>query len=335
MLSLGVLILILSLEITARLYLFGWAGLDLRRVPITRGLTPPGLWEDRSESGTLRFVPNLDVFANLVRLQTNSRGLRDREYTLDKPEGAFRVAVMGSSFTLPSGVEIERAFHSLLEERLTAQRSPTTFEFINFATIVMGPGEVLDRLRRSALRYDPDLIIVSATRAVIPYYLLEWRGSPAGLDRKYRWPPPEMVNFRSPSQGTGFRSYFLDQWKSRSASMRNDPPRLPVRMKPPPTRSRPNDVVTKFGGISRKTGIPIVIARLEYDQRVRTPVESRFAARVIDEGMYYVNTLEAFQGTTPREFWVHRLDRHPNARAHAIFADVLEEFLKRNQLLGE
>ena len=105
-------------------------------------------------------------------------------------------------------------------------------------------------------------------------------------------------------------------------------------MKPPPTDSRPDDVITKFGALSRRTGIPIVVTRLEYDQRVWTPVEDRFAARVADEGMYYVNTLEAFHGTTPTDFWIHRLDRHPDAGAHAIFADVLDEFLKRNDLLG-
>lgn len=115
--------------------------------------------------------------------------------------------------------------------------------------------------------------------------------------------------------------------------MEHDPAPLPVRIKPPPTGSNPNDVVAKFAAVGRRTGIPIVFVRLEYDPKFWTPVEDRFAARVVDEGMYYVNTLKAFEGTTPQDFWVHRLDQHPNAGAHAIFADVLDEFLKRNNLL--
>jgi hypothetical protein len=50
--------------------------------------------------------------------------------------------------------------------------------------------------------------------------------------------------------------------------------------------------------------------------------------------MYYIDTRDGFRGTTPSDFWIHRLDRHPNARAHAIFADVIEEFLVRNDLIG-
>ncbi len=334
-LCLGALTLMCALEITARIYYFGWAGLDPRRVPIMRGLEPPGLWGDRSKSRRYRYLPNLDVFANLVHLRTNSRGLRDKEYPFAKPENTFRVAVMGSSYTIPSGVEIENAYHSVLEERLTLEHAPVTYEFINFASSVMGPRQVLSELIRRVLRNEPDLIIVSATQAVIPYYLLEWQGSPASLDRIYRWPPERMMNIQLPTKMPGFRSYFLILLNSRSVALENVRKPSPPQMEAPPTGSSPNDVVRKIGAVSRATGIPIVVLRLEYDKDIwTTPVEDRFAARVLDEGMYYVNTLEAFDGMRPMDFWVHRLDRHPNSRAHAIFADVLDEFLERNDLLG-
>ncbi len=37
--------------------------------------------------------------------------------------------------------------------------------------------------------------------------------------------------------------------------------------------------------------------------------------------------------STPREFWIYELDPHPDARAHAIFADVIARFLREKGLI--
>ena len=318
------LALLLALEITSRLSLFGLAGLDLRRVPISRGLSPPGLWSLTSVDG--RFVPNLDVFQNLVRLRTNSEGFRDKEYALAKGPNTFRVAVMGSSFTMPAGVEIEDSFHSLLEERYSAEYAPTTFEFINFATMIMSPTGVLARLRRDALLYNPDLILVGVTQPVVPFYLLEGTGESEAA----QWPPPSLVRAGAVEETIQLRSYFRIQLRRRLAPPRREPGRL----RPPPTGPNPNDVVKLFGDVSRSTGIPIVMARLEYDANEMTSVERLLATRIVGERMYYVNTRQAFRDTRPRDFWVHALDPHPDARAHALFADVIDKFLRSRNLLG-
>ena len=49
--------------------------------------------------------PNLDKLFKLARVRTNSAGLNDSEYTLEKPPGTYRVAVIGDSQTMASGVE--------------------------------------------------------------------------------------------------------------------------------------------------------------------------------------------------------------------------------------
>ncbi len=38
-----------------------------------------------------------------------------------------------------------------------------------------------------------------------------------------------------------------------------------------------------------------------------------------------VDTLPAFEGQDPETLWVHPSDRHPNARAHRVFAAALLE----------
>jgi hypothetical protein len=271
------------------------------------------------------YLPDLDLFVNLVPFRTNSRGLRDREYPLQKPPDAFHVAVLGSSFTLPRGVRIEDAFHSLLEERLSARYAPTRYEFVNFACGAMSPPDILVKLRQRALAYEPDLAVVGVTAGVVPYYLLE-RGR---RDPQHRWPPPA-IQVRLEANRPGPRAYLLT-YLSRAVS----PPQLPPKpIEPPPTGPRPDDVVKELGELSRRTGIPIVLIRLLYQHKPPTAAEFRFASRVVAEGMHYVDTRAAFRGTKPGDFWIHGLDPHPNARAHAIFADVLEEYLERESLLG-
>jgi hypothetical protein len=323
-LSMLAVALLFALELSARLVLFGRIGLDPRRVPWTRGLTPPVVRASSEPTIGFEHIPNLDVFANGVRFRTNSRGLRDKEYSLAKPAGTFRVAVLGSSFTVPSGVEIENAFHSHLEDRFSEVFAPTTYEFINFARVATTPSQMLATLRHRALGYDPDLILVSITQLSAPHFS---RGSsPPGS------PPPDVER----------RAEALRRWdpgRPRSYLFKLLQLRLQTRplLEPRPAPEGPDPsgppVVEEFGEISRESGIPIVMVRLEFDPRAPTAMEQALERRVRQQGMYYVDTRSRFEGTNPRDFWIFEFDPHPNAQAHAVFAGALHDFLRRHDLL--
>src|SRR5437762_1953744 len=51
-------------------------------------------------------------------VQINSQGLRDREHSLDKPPGVYRIAVLGDSYAEAMQVAIDEAFWSLLPAQL-------------------------------------------------------------------------------------------------------------------------------------------------------------------------------------------------------------------------
>lgn len=311
--------LLLLLEVSARLVIFGPAGLDPRRVGILRDPHPTDLVTYETERDLVyEYKPNLDVFFKLVRFRTNSRGMRDEEYALVKPPNTFRVAVLGSSFALPAGVEIEDAFHSLLEERFNREFAPTRYEFLNFAVGMYGPSQFLAMLRHRALAFDPDLVLLSVSPLAAPRLLSEWNYVP----------PREVLNL-VPS---GPRSYFAKLLESRlkpvSPTFGDEPRTIPSEV---PERQ---DVIAKLGEASRETGIPFVVVRVEYDARDPSAVERAVEQGVRGEGMFYVDTRSAFQGTNPRDFWIYELDPHPNREAHAIFADVVAEFLRTHHLLG-
>jgi hypothetical protein len=98
-----------------------------------------------------------------VDVSINSHGLRDVERTYDKPEGVFRVFVLGDSFMAALQVEREDALPAQLEARLNADPrtagSGYRFEVLNGG---VGGYNTLDEyllLREEAIRYEPDLVL--------------------------------------------------------------------------------------------------------------------------------------------------------------------------------
>jgi len=88
----------------------------------------------------------------------NSRGLRTREYSVDKPAGTYRIVALGDSFTFASGgLPYSLGWPHLLEERLSRARA----EVLNFG--VPGVGLLFERRlwQLEGSRLDADLAIVA------------------------------------------------------------------------------------------------------------------------------------------------------------------------------
>jgi hypothetical protein len=121
---------------------------------------------------------------------TNRYGLRDREYTLKKPPGVFRIAVLGSSIDMGWGVGTEDTYVNLLEDWLNGRAArygaARRFEVLNFAVAAYSPMQRLEAFRRKAVKFDPDLVLYSATlldTRLIEIYLCDLIQS--GVDLHY------------------------------------------------------------------------------------------------------------------------------------------------------
>lgn len=67
--------------------------------------------------------------------QTNQWGMRDQDYSKEKPEGVYRIAVVGASYTMGRGVHEHEDFESQLESLLNEPGVATKkVEILNFAT---------------------------------------------------------------------------------------------------------------------------------------------------------------------------------------------------------
>ncbi|HEC24064.1 MAG TPA: hypothetical protein ENI95_14210 [Chloroflexi bacterium] len=100
-------------------------------------------------------------FSTEVRI--NSLGLRDDEHTYQKPEGVFRILILGDSLMAALQVPMEDSLPALLEERLNTDPrtalSGYRFEVINGAVNGYSTLDEYLFLREEGYRYEPDLVL--------------------------------------------------------------------------------------------------------------------------------------------------------------------------------
>ena len=129
----SVVLTLLAVEQGYRAYLFGWDSFSVAKIDSLHGFGVSGLLQaSEVEDLAYELRPNLDTLFQRVEFRTNSRGEHDREYPLEKPDGSFRVLVVGDSFSMPSGVRLEDAWHSLLEGQWS-ERTSRPVEVVNLA----------------------------------------------------------------------------------------------------------------------------------------------------------------------------------------------------------
>ena len=95
--------------------------------------------------------------------EINHVGFRDYEYPEQKPEGTYRIVVLGDSTTAGNGVPtLDDIYSKRLEKRLTA----LTDKSIRYEVLNMGVGgyqtlQEVETLRATGLKYNPDMVLVT------------------------------------------------------------------------------------------------------------------------------------------------------------------------------
>lgn len=98
----------------------------------------------------------------------NADGFRDRDFGRSKPQGTYRIVVIGDSIGFgycneTRAIPVDRTFPRLLENELNAD-GPTgidRFEVLNFSVSGYDTIQEAAFLEAKALAYDPDLVLVA------------------------------------------------------------------------------------------------------------------------------------------------------------------------------
>lgn len=98
---------------------------------------------------------------NWATIAINSQGRRDREVSLKKPAGTYRIAILGDSVAFGERVEAKDDFATQVEWTLNARSSYPRYEVLNFSVPGYGTWQELSMLQEKALAYEPDLVILA------------------------------------------------------------------------------------------------------------------------------------------------------------------------------
>lgn len=142
----GAIALILAIEAMCRIY-----PLELSPLIQPSSISKLG-WE---------FVPNSagQTSGNLIKI--NSHGLRDYEFSTDKPQGIFLILTLGSSFTYGVGLPLGKTYPKILEGTLNRNISGKHYQVINAGFPEYNLSQISAYLQKKADYLQPDLILIS------------------------------------------------------------------------------------------------------------------------------------------------------------------------------
>jgi D-alanyl-lipoteichoic acid acyltransferase DltB (MBOAT superfamily) len=125
-------------------------------------LSSTPVYQTRRDFLGVELKPSMSITFMDHTLTTNSFGMRDRERSLTKPAGTYRIAVLGPSLVMGSGVADASTFPRLLEETLnqSADRG-VRFEVLNFGISALALTQQLAMLNDRVLRFQPDAVFLT------------------------------------------------------------------------------------------------------------------------------------------------------------------------------
>ena len=232
-------------------------------------------------------------------LATNSSGFRDDEFSIEKPEGTYRIVVVGDSLTIGWNEPCEQTYPAVLEALLNRDcRGDRRFEVYNMGVGGYNAAQELELVKSKALAFHPDLVLVQycTNDNLIGEDVGLWRHFSRSRLRvldfaKLRW---MRIRERFAAEGLVERSY------------------------------------RKLAAICREAGVPVLVAvfpsgldTVDLEKNVDAFV------RGLDMGSVYLGPV--FEEIGIRHV-MHDDAIHPNAVGHRIAAEHIYKYLKRGDI---
>jgi lysophospholipase L1-like esterase len=268
-------------------------------------------------------APNRSAFLMGVPVSINSAGLRDREFSLEKPAGVYRVMILGDSTTLGWGVRQEDTAAKFLERKLNAD-FPVGYSSVEVMNTGVGNYDTVQEVtyyETMGWKFHPDLV-------VLVFFINDPEPVPVEkkgflIDRSY------LIAFATNRidgvmRHAGVRPY----WKTYYTSLYDDDR---------PGFQACKKALVSLANSTRSHDAKLLVAILpELHQINGDSYPFKVAHQKIKDVMAAENVpvLELIDGLKdhgPEEtLWVTVLDDHPNAKANNLISDQLEQWILEN-----
>ncbi|NUO81817.1 hypothetical protein HUU05_17235 [candidate division KSB1 bacterium] len=264
----------------------------------------------------LELVPSTRVNFHSARLTINRWGFRDRDYQQKKPQGVYRIAVLGASGPFGSGVSDDETFEAILEARLNHENNGkryAKYEILNFSV----PGYCMIRqiifLEKKVVAFEPDAVFLCATprdeislARHLTHVVKDGDELPFDFLRT-------IVQKAEVNDDMSFEQIFTRLKEFGDEALVEAFPRF--------TRiCREHNILPVYVLTPVVTPAP---EKLRRDAKMST----RFMNLAQAAGFTIIDLSSAFEGHAAEELRVTEWDLHPNAKGHQLLADHLYEAL--------
>jgi D-alanyl-lipoteichoic acid acyltransferase DltB (MBOAT superfamily) len=257
-------------------------------------------------------IPSFVATFDFGKMSTNRWGMRDQDYEVSPPPGAFRIAVLGPSNVMGWGVSDGETFEALVELRLNREWADARFskyEILNFGVPGYDPPQQLVALEK-ALTFSPNAVFYVATGREISRAALQIAGV---VKNRVEIPYPELKEIAK-------KAHLEVHMDDATARRRLEPFRRDIL----------SAVYGRIVDMSRARGVVPVWIFLpqvrEGTWQDETPETVRLAEAA---GFIVVDLSDVYKGEDLAAIRLAEWDQHPNARAHRLIAariyDALQE----------
>jgi hypothetical protein len=268
-------------------------------------------------------VPNRSAFLMGVPVSINSDGLRDREFTREKPLGVYRIMMLGDSTTLGWGVREEDTAAKFLERKLNVDPPPgyNKVEVMNTGVGNYDTVQEVTYYETTGRTYHPDLV-------VLVYFINDPEPVPVEhkgflIDRSY------LIAFATNRfDGLLRHAGVRPDWKKYYASLYDeDKPGFQACKK----------ALVTLADSTRSDGAKLLVAILPELHQINgdtypfkaehRKIENVMAA----EQVPVVELIDGLKDHGPeKSLWVTPLDDHPDSKANDLISDQLTRWVSQN-----
>jgi lysophospholipase L1-like esterase len=262
--------------------------------------------------------PNRDAQLMGVRVETNSKGQRDREIPYERTPGVLRIAMIGDSLTMGWGVPFESLFSKRIERLY--EKHGVKAEVVNLGVGNWNTVQEVEHFLTKDYRYHPDIIVLN-------YFVNDAEPTPAK-----RKAPSWLLRhcyscvffkgrldtlLREITTRQNWADYYLGLYDGGKS----------------PGWLAAKAAIKRLADYCKKNDIKLLIAHLPelHDvQNYHFGLVTELVRQAANEnGVAFVDLLPNLQFQASEDLWVTPPDPHPNAFANELIAAGLFNALQK------
>ncbi|MCB9301744.1 MAG: hypothetical protein H6566_13935 [Lewinellaceae bacterium] len=248
---------------------------------------------------------------------TNSFGIRDREYSLEKPDNTLRIVILGGSIEMGTGINTDQTFENVLEDELNKNgliSKDTKVEILNFAISGNHLFQNVAMLEWEASKFKPQVVIYPA-HPNEEHRLMSSVHRAFQTHRDLTFPFLKELEAEAGLSSVATEAEFFEKVGYRQRE----------------TTAYGYNRILEYCRKNQAVPVWIYVPTLDDNEVKSEDVE--LEALVKKMGFYTLNLKDSFGNLDPESLKIAPWDAHPNAKGHQLLANEMLKQLQQNKEL--